>query len=319
MHPQDSEDQGLKGRACSMSSWPRKQFPQSCVAKALDSSILILLLEIQVLKMNLFSFIDQKVHQCTTHVEVFLLKVCETLTWKSYFFLGLSLHHSYAKWHRDQSLRLLSSLFWTTVMNCAMSERSTLSIFTSCNEMRSQRPRCGFGMNQQAFSLRQLVWIQNRMNSAWNILIVAILQYLPDLWLTLSFFIAQTAMMAPLILLLTDFDIQSLQVVDQLHENLPWHGFATATFCLIPISCQGYFTDFTDLRSSNRRGSPMRTLSRALATQSGRNSQTKALEVQISLPKTYDPVTPWKSQVSWPSRTEAATGSSIPSAKKWRT
>ncbi len=120
------------------------------------------------------------------------------------------------------------------------------------------------------------------------------------------------------ILLLTDFDIQSLQVVDQLHENLPWR-FATATFCLIPISCQGYFTDFTDLRSSNRRGSPMRTLSRALATQSGRNSQTKALEVQISLPKTYDPVTPWKSQVSWPSRTEAATGSSIPSAKKWRT
>lgn len=94
-----------------MSSWPQKQFPQSCVAKALDSSILILLLEMQVLKMNLFSFIDQKVHQCTTHVEVFLLKVCETLTWKSYFFLGLSLHHSCAKWLRDQSLRLLSSLF----------------------------------------------------------------------------------------------------------------------------------------------------------------------------------------------------------------
>lgn len=34
---------------------------------------------------------------------------------------------------------------------------------------------------------------------------------------------------------------------------------------------------------------------------------------------TYDPVTHWKSEVSWPPRTEAVAGSSIPSAKKWRT
>lgn len=129
--------------------------------------------------------------------------------------------------------------------------------------------------------------------------------------LTLSFF------MAPLILLLKDFDIHPLQVVDQLHENLPWHGFR----------CQGYCTNFTHHPcTSNRRGSPMWILSRALATQSGRNSQTKALEVRYSKLLAYR----WKlhnirsshtlkNEVSWLPRTEAVAGSSIPSAKKWRT
>lgn len=98
-------------------------------------------------------------HSCR---EVFMLKVwLETLTWKSYLFIGLWLHQSCTMRLRDQSLRLLSSLFWTAVMNAAMSERSTLSIFTSCcnsKEMRSQLrwrlriTRCGFARtNQRAF------------------------------------------------------------------------------------------------------------------------------------------------------------------------
>ena len=167
---------------------------QSCVAKELDSSILILLLEMQVLKMNLFSFLDGKVHHCTTHVEKSLCWKCDLRHWPGspIFLLDFDFNYSCTKRLRDRSLRLLSSLFWTAVMNAAMSERSTLSIFTSCcnsKEMRSQLrwhlriTRCGFARtNQRAFCTDTETCLNSKSDELGfkYFDIVAIFQYLPD-------------------------------------------------------------------------------------------------------------------------------------------
>ena len=134
--------------------------------------------------------------KCTTVPLMSRSLYAESVTWDTdlevLFFIGLWLHHSCTKRLRDQSLRLLSSLFWTAVMNAAMSERSTLSIFTSCcnsKEMRSQLrwclriTRCGFARtNQRAFCTDTETCLNSKSDELGfkYFDIVAIFQYLPD-------------------------------------------------------------------------------------------------------------------------------------------